>query len=112
MTEMQTVTNPFPKSVSEDTFKDAVLRQALAFGWRRFHPLPAMSRRGKFATFQQGETGYPDLTLARKGVVLFRELKSNTGRLSPEQEAWGEELGEAWGVWRPTDWQSIVITLR
>lgn len=110
--EAQTATNPFPKSVSEDVFKDAVLRQALAFGWMRFHPLPAMNSRGRYATFQQGEKGYPDLTLARKGVVIFRELKSNTGVLTAEQKAWGEELGDLWGVWRPTDWHQIITTLR
>lgn len=104
--------NPFPTAVSEDVFKDAVLRQALVLGWMRFHPLPAMSRRGRYATFQQGEKGFPDLTLARRGVVLFRELKSNTGTLTKEQKAWGRELGDAWGVWRPTDWPLVLTTLR
>src|SRR5690349_10643155 len=107
-----TATNPFPKNVSEDVFKDAVLRQALALGWRRFHPLPARNSRGRHATWQQGETGYPDLTLARRGVVLYRELKSETGVLSKEQKAWGVELGDLWGVWRPRDWLEIIATLR
>ena len=107
-----TAANPFAANVSEDIFKDAVLRQAKAFGWLRFHPLPAMNARGRHATFQQGEKGFPDLTLARRGVVIFRELKSNTGRLSPEQEAWGAELGDAWGVWRPRDWALVMDTLR
>lgn len=108
----QTAANPFPANVSEDVFKDAVLRQAKALGWLAFHPLPALNSRGKWATFQQGEKGYPDLTLARKGVVIFRELKSNTGSLTAEQKAWGEELGDAWGVWRPRDWPEILSTLR
>lgn len=107
-----TATNPFPKNISEDTFKDAVLRQALVFGWMRFHPLPSRNQRGKWATFQQGDTGFPDLVLARHGVVIFRELKSNTGQLTPEQKKWGAALGDAWACWRPTDWPEILATLR
>jgi hypothetical protein len=45
-------------------------------------------------------------------VTIFRELKSNTGRLSPEQRIWGKHMGDAWGVWRPTDWTDIVKTLK
>lgn len=112
MSLAQTAANPFPKNVSEDVFKDAVLRQAKALGWMVFHPLPAMNGRGRWATFAQGDKGYPDCTFARAGVVFFRELKSATGSLSAEQKVWGAAMGEAWGVWRPADWPQIVATLR
>jgi hypothetical protein len=71
-----------------------------------------MNRKGRWRTAQQGHSGYPDLTLSREGVTIFRELKSNTGRLSPEQRIWGKHMGDAWGVWRPTDWTDIVKTLK
>lgn len=113
MTAPLTAANPFPQGTPERVFQDWVMRQAKIFGWKAFHPLPALNSRGKWATFQQGDKGYPDLTLARKGVVRFRELKSNTGSCTPEQKAWGEELGpELWDVWRPRDYLRILQELR
>jgi hypothetical protein len=47
--------------------------------------------------------------------LIFRELKSPTGRLSSEQDAWGDLLTRAgcdWQVWRPSDWAVIEQTLR
>lgn len=102
-----TAANPFPKNTSERTFQEWVMRQAKIGGWLAFHPLPALNSRGRWATFQQGDKGYPDCTFARKGVVMFRELKSNTGSVTPEQKIWGEELGELWDVWRPKDYLRI-----
>lgn len=109
---VSTATNPFPPKMTEDQFLHVVLRLAKLNGWLVFHPLPAMNKKGRWATFQNEEgKGYPDLTLARDGVVIFRELKSNTGTLSAEQKAWGAQLGDAWGVWRPRDYEEIRRTL-
>lgn len=47
--------------------------------------------------------------------VLYRELKSDRGRLSMEQEAWGDLLVRAgcdWAVWRPSDWSQIEAELK
>ena len=58
--------------------------------------------------------GWPDLVLVAPDRILFRELKSATGKLSPAQEAWGTRLtgvGCDWGVWRPADWDRIVNVL-
>jgi len=79
-------------TVSEKELQSQVVRMARAFGWMAFHPWD--SRRS--------EWGFPDLTLARRGVVLFAELKSATGRLTPAQEAWAAELPN-WHLWRPDD---------
>ena len=48
--------------------------------------------------------GYPDLTIAGRGGVLWRECKTEHGSLSPEQRQWGDALrasGQRWSVWRP-----------
>lgn len=47
--------------------------------------------------------GLPDLFIMGFGVGVWRELKSAKGRLTPEQEAFGEDCrrcGIDWGVWR------------
>jgi hypothetical protein len=68
-------------------------------GWLRlryYHPYD--SRRSV--------PGFPDLTITGR-QVLFRELKSPSGRLTAEQAAWKRSLlaaGADWGLWRPSDW--------
>mgnify|MGYP001569186068 CR=1 FL=1 len=58
--------------------------------------------------------GMTDLILARKGQLLFVELKSEKGKLSPAQLEWIDALhtvgdfneGVRTYVWRPSDWHS------
>ncbi len=50
--------------------------------------------------------GFPDLVISGVGGVLYRELKSDTGRLRPEQMTWLSTLhlgGADAAVWRPAD---------
>jgi hypothetical protein len=50
--------------------------------------------------------GYPDWTIVGIGGVLFRELKTQRGKVSPEQRAWLDALAAANAdvdVWRPGD---------
>ena len=63
--------------------------------------------------------GFPDLVLVNPptGRVLWRELKTNKGRVSPEQRAWLDGLTAAGmdaGVWRPNDLDTglVVAELR
>lgn len=50
--------------------------------------------------------GFPDLLLVGSGGFAFRELKSDTGTLRPEQRQWRDALraaGADWGLWKPCD---------
>ena len=50
--------------------------------------------------------GWPDCTIIGTRVI-FRELKSEFGRLTPEQTEIGYRLktaGADWAVWRARDW--------
>jgi hypothetical protein len=50
------------------------------------------------------EPGWPDWAIVGRGGILFRELKSEHGSLSPEQRHVGELITRAggnWAVWRP-----------
>lgn len=53
--------------------------------------------------------GWPDLTLCGTKGLIFRELKTATGRLTSAQTEWGMRLrqaGQSWHVWRPEDLRS------
>lgn len=83
---------------SEKELQEHVLLVARTMGYLAYHTHD--SRRST--------PGFPDLVLvhARKRRVLWRELKTSRGRVSPEQMTWIEALRQAGmdaGVWRPAD---------
>lgn len=93
--------------LTEAEFQDAVVGLAKLHGWTCYHTHD--SRRS--------EPGFPDLVLAHadRGLVLFRELKKDTGRLTRDQARLLTVLSRAGadaGVWRPRDWAAIVGLLR
>jgi hypothetical protein len=87
---------------SEGDFQTSVVRQARLLGWCVYY-VPNSRRSPE---------GYPDLTLARDGVVHFWELKAAKGRVSPAQETWLHHLGPAARVFRPSDMDEIERMLR
>lgn len=96
--------------ISEDDLLRAVLEMARVLGVKTAHFRPAQAKTGRWITPVQGDgKGWPDLVCCGKGAVLFRELKSEQGRLTPEQVVWLKVLGGAGQdakVWRPADLRS------
>ena len=94
-------------SMTEAQLQANVLDAMRTLRWRAYHTHD--SRRS--------EWGFPDLCAVRGHRLLFAELKSTTGRLSPMQAQWITDLegtdAEVY-VWRPEDWTSggIVEVLR
>lgn len=91
-------------SWSEKAFQSQVVDAAKALGWLVYHTHD--SRRS--------EPGFPDLVLVHetRKQILYRELKTQTGRTSPDQKKWLGVLsavGSDAGVWRPEDWLSLRI---
>jgi len=85
-------------STTEAAFLALVREVARGYGWTTYHTHD--SRRS--------EPGFPDLVLVRERVV-FAELKTVKGKVTPEQRVWLAALegaGEVY-VWRPTDWDAI-----
>lgn len=101
---------------SEADFQRAVIQLAQVTGWRVAHFRPAQNARGDWRTPVAADgAGWPDLVLVRGHRLLFRELKTEAGKLTLEQLAWGEALkaaGADWGVWRPSDWDIIESALK
>ena len=81
------------------------------YGWLYYHTHD--SRRSN--------PGFPDLVMVRPSSaggawqLLYRELKSEKGRLTDEQDRWLWALREAYcdmDVWRPSDMERIEKELR
>lgn len=92
-------------AMSERAFQQGVLKLA------RFHGF-ALAYHTHDS--RRSAPGFPDLVLVnpRTGRVLWRELKTNKGRVSPEQRAWLDGLasaGQDAGVWRPDDLESGLV---
>ncbi|MGN8245254.1 VRR-NUC domain-containing protein [Cellulomonas soli] len=84
-------------AMTEAVLQSRVLEDARRLGWRGYHTHD--SRRS--------QPGFPDLVLVHPDRgVLFRELKTEKGRLRPEQRTWLDALtqaGQDAAVWRPSD---------
>ena len=94
--------------MNETALKSIVVNIARRYGWLIHHDLPAMNRRGRWATHVEGDVGFPDLVLLSPhyGQLLFVELKSEKGRTTSSQDNWLDALGLAGvehHVVRPSD---------
>ena len=93
-------------TVTEKQLQSDIIRLAKAAGWKTYHTHD--SRRSEF--------GYPDLTMVRRGRLIFAELKRELGKSTPEQSEWLEALSvvpriEVF-IWRPQDWTEIEGVLK
>jgi hypothetical protein len=90
------------EAMTEDDLEENVRDACAKLGVYRYHPKD--SRRS--------EPGWPDDVLVGPGGILHRELKSETGTVSPEQSRVIGLLRAAGAdvqVWRPRDWLSSRI---
>ena len=87
--------------MSEAQFTSAVIDFAKYRGWMVCHFRPARTTRG-WRTPIEGDKGFPDLALARNGVVIFAELKFGKANLRPDQERWAAALPGLY-VWTPAN---------
>ena len=103
--------NAGPLRMSEDDFQTRVIQTARLNGWKVTHFRPVKLPSGRWGTPLQGDAGLPDLVLARNGVVLLAELKSDTGRPTTEQAEWLAAAGPHGRLWSPADWPEVVAEL-
>lgn len=91
---------PKAPQISEKAFQQRVVQAARATGWMVYHTYD--SRRSA--------KGFPDLVLVhpKRRLVFFLELKTDTGKVMAEQQAWIDALGGAENggaaIVRPKDW--------
>lgn len=84
--------------MSEAKLQQLVMALAAATGWTlRYHTHD--SRRSN--------KGFPDCVFLRDGRLVFAELKSQKGRVRPEQQMWLDALRDSPAdvyLWRPSDY--------
>lgn len=96
--------------MTEEQLLRSVLDTARLLGVTTAHFRPALSQSGRWHTAVAGDgKGFPDLVLVGPGGILYRELKTDVGRLKPEQVVWIRTLkagGADADVWREADMHS------
>ena len=88
-----------PGLMTEAHFQGSVISVCKLFGVAWFHPHYS----------ERSVPGWPDLAICGTRGFLLRELKTEMGKLTSEQEKWGDLLklaGQNWDVWRPADLHS------
>lgn len=98
--------------MTEADFLRQVTDLADIYGWRWVHFRPARTQHG-WRTPVSGPlgAGWPDLVLVRDRVI-FAELKTDTGKVRPEQAEVGAVLagaGVEWYLWRPKDLLTSIV---
>ena len=96
--------------ISESAFQAQLEHLLRLHGWKYTHFRPAQVR-GRWMTPLVGDAGFPDLVATDGETVMFIEVKSAIGRLSPGQKAWINFLQSAGmevHVWRPVDLPAAV----
>ncbi len=62
------------------------------------------------------EKGYPDITIIKVPKLIFLELKTDKGKVTPAQQEWNDLLNQCKTIEahivRPSDFESIVSMLR
>ena len=102
------IPTPRHPAMAEAELLEAVRRLAQMTGWLLFHCHDSRKSIGP---------GYPDCTLVstRRPRVIFAELKTDTGRTTPAQDAWLGSLARAGAevaLWRPRDLPDIAAVLQ
>lgn len=99
----------------EKDWQKQVIDLARILKWRVAHFRPAMTKHGWVTPVAADGKGFPDLLLTRDDRLVVAELKSDTGKLAVDQTIWlaaFEAAGAETYIWRPTDADTVLHTLR
>jgi hypothetical protein len=94
------------RGLSERDLREQIRNLCKVLGWRLAFTQYSL----------RSPKGFPDLILLRPPRIIFAELKSETGKTTPEQDAWLDGLrglpsAEVF-LWRPVDIERIADVLR
>lgn len=95
----------YAKPTSEADLKAKVVELAHDMGYLVF----SMPQAKRHARSVKSASGYPDLTIARNGRVLWFELKVDGGTMSEAQLRWARMLGHQVVVITPAGYAEGVV---
>jgi len=90
------VTNPIAAAMAEDELQANIMDACKVLGLLAYHTHDA----------RRSPAGFPDLCIVGRRLI-FRELKTQRGKLTPDQSVWLHGLRRAGvdaDVWRPEQW--------
>ena len=97
--------------LGEKDFQNTVIELAELHGWIVYHVANV-----KHHLRARSSVGFPDLVAVRPPRVIFAELKTEKGKVTPDQRIWFRALLDSGKVevylWRPSMWDQIVRILR
>ena len=100
--------------LTEAQFQAQVTELAERLGWSWLHVNRMQGETG-WRTPVSGPLGkgFPDLLLVKGTQVLFVELKTDTGYLTPPQKVLQSQVlrDQRFYVWRPRDWAYVMEVL-
>lgn len=100
------------EQIREEDFARTVCDLANQMGYQHMHVRRTVGR-GRRWTTGTSVKGWPDYCYYGNGRLFFAELKSESGKLSYDQERVIDDLRAAGAevhVWRPSDWDQVVET--
>ena len=97
--------SPVNGAMTEKELQASLVRAAKTFGWRVYFTWRSL----------HSPKGFPDLCMVRGDRLIFAELKTDKGKVTPDQQAWQDDL-RAFGkcevhLWRPSDLESAYQVL-
>lgn len=98
--------------MSEKDLERAIAEMARFLGFMVFHARPAQTNKGWRTPVAYDGKGFPDLTLVGNERVIFLEIKTEIGKVSPDQSRWSEQIiqsGAEYFLLRPSDWTSGLV---
>jgi hypothetical protein len=97
------IANTLP-AMSEAQFQQRIIDYCELRGLLVFHDNDSRKNRA----------GFPDLVIVGAHGVIYAELKTDTGKLRPDQETWLLALRKAGAnavLWRPSMWDHVIARL-
>ena len=89
-------------ALSEAEFQQRIVQYAQVRGWLVSHvqSVTMAGKGGRVIRQTPAAKGFPDLTLARRGLVWFMEVKTEKGAVSDDQKMWLDALAGEEREWR------------
>jgi hypothetical protein len=89
--------SPVGGKITERELSQSIVNAARELGWKVYRTWNSI----------HSPKGFPDLTMVRGDRLIFAELKTDAGKVTPDQQSWLDALNVSGRcevyLWRPAD---------